>query len=320
MAQNQTDLCLSQMGNTGYEGCGIVPEEIDRFILLPRSVTFTSANLASDSAFVTVLQSGSSAAKASRIFPFVGVGVIDSLTDNTADATVETSDYGNHRGVTYGQHSYSVMLANNGMHLFQQFSKYANNKAVSIILIDKRGQMFMRKNGTGAKGMPCQLFMEQPRMATGAAASVGTLKIMLDEEDAFLNDSKLYVFPLAKTTILADVLHGVHDVELNVISTAATSVGVTLTLPANFANLYDYFSTPLSSINAFDVIVKSTGVAAAGATVTGVAATKSFTIGSLTTATTYLINLKSASALLALNVGAAATGAYEGTQIEVTTS
>lgn len=320
MAQNQTDLCLSQMGNTGYEGCGIVPEEIDRFILLPRSVTFTSANLASDSAFVTVLQSGSSAAKASRIFPFVGVGVIDSLTDNTADATVETSDYGNHRGVTYGQHSYSVMLANNGMHLFQQFSKYANNKAVSIILIDKRGQMFMRKNGTGAKGMPCQLFMEQPRMATGAAASVGTLKIMLEEEDAFLNDSKLYVFPLAKTTILADVLHGVHDVELTQYSVAATSAAITLTLPANFANLGDYYSTPIAAAGAWSVTKKSDGSAVTPSGVTYAAATKAFTLAGLTTATTYIINLASASALLALNVGAAATGAYEGTAIEVTTA
>jgi len=321
MAQNNTDLCLAQMGNTGFEGCGIVPEEIDRFILLPRTVTFTAANLASDSALMEALLTMTSNPKATRAFPFVGVGVIDAVTDNTADATAEVSDYGNHRGVTYGQHMYSVLLANNGLHLFQQFAKYAGNKAVSVILIDKRGQMFMRKNGTGAKGMPCQVYMEQPKMATGAAASIGMLKIALEEEDAFLNDEKQFVFPLAKTTILSDLLHGVHDVRLTQQAIAATSVGITLTLPANFVNLGDYYSTALAAAGAWVVTNKATGAAVVPSGVTYAAATKAFTLAGLTTATTYLVNIAAPAALLALSVPTTASmGAYEGTAIEITTS
>jgi len=316
--QSLTDVCTQDLGNLGYEACAVMPERFEGFMLAPQSYALTAANLADDTTLIGILQTASLAAKTARVVPFLNG--VDDCVDNTAASTPEMSGYGNFRGVTIGKPMYAFTLKNKGIHLLQQFFKYNGNKGISIAMVDKANSIFMRKSGTGAKFMPCQITTEPIKAATGSAEAIMVVNVYLNEEDAFLNQEKLYSYPTASTTILGDVLHGIHDVELKAVSQAATTATVKAILPANFTNMSTLYGTELAAAGAWDVTNKATGAAVTPSGVTVSAG--NFMIAGLTTATTYYISLSTPSALFALGspVGSKTTGGFESNVIEVLTA
>lgn len=324
MAINNNDLIVQSKGNTGYQSAGIVPEKFVGFILAPRAFTLTAANIAADNTLIGVLQAASTAVVSGRVYPFLGPDAVVDLTDNTAEAALEESGYGNLMGVTYKKHQFTVRIGNLGQVLNQNFYKYAGNKDVSIIFVDSKGRLFMKQSGTGAKGMPCQIIADQTKMATGSTAIVQNLKITLDETDAFMGEN-LLVYPFGQTLLganaLSDLMSGVHDVELTLISATAQAITVKAIRKADLRNMADadmYGTAPLAAQPAaWSVVLDSTGVAVTPSGVT-VSALGYFVIAGTFATAPNSVSMKDSAALKALNVGSATTGGYESNVLTVT--
>ena len=325
MAINNTDLNLQNMGNTGIETLGINLEKIVGVMFAPSSLTFTAANIATDAALITALQAAVLAAKTSRIFPLLTADGIVASTDNTAEAAVEESDYGNMMGVTYKKHNYTFRIGNNGMYLNQQLYKYVGNKNLSVFLLDGTGKLLARKSGTGMKGMPCQLVVDQHKLAGGATASVQNIKVILTETDALMDNDKLLVFPFANTVELQDLIHGLHDVVLTAGTSTQTASAIYLKalVPASYVDFGTTYKTEIEADDAsawlvYDVTAPTTPITVSGVTVVAgeiiLASAAAFTSGH-----SFYVSLNTPAALAAAAtpIGSAATGGFESNVVTI---
>lgn len=320
------DLCTQNMGNTGIESCGINLEKIVGVILMPDTLTFDAAKIATDAALVTALQTAVLAAKTARVFPIIKAGAIVGVTDNTAEPTMDNAEYGDLMGVFYQKHSFTLRLGNNGIHLSQQLYKYMGNRNVTAVFIDAKGKVAFKKYGTGAKGIPCQVIADQYKLATGAAAGVQNVRIILNDTDALMDQDKLLVFPFANSVELSDLIHGIHDVQLSAGTGTNTSSAlyVKAMLPANYVDFATTFKTEIeaadgTAFNVYDVTAPTTPITISGVTVDAagqiiLASTAAFTSGH-----SFYVSLKTPSELAALTapIGAATTGGYESNVLTV---
>lgn len=326
MAINSTDLNLQSKGNLGYGLSGIVPERFVGFFLASKAFALTAANMAADSTLMGVLQTATTAAITSRMFPLLGADAIVDLTDNTAEAAKEEAGYGNLMGVTHKKHTFMLRIGNLGQVLNQNFWKYLGNKDVAICFVDAKGRLYMKQNGTGAKFMPCQLIPSQTKMATGSTAVSQMIEVMLDETDAFMGQN-LLVYPFGQTLLganqLSDLLHGIHDVEMTSGpgTQSATHMFVTATVKEDLSNFGTTYATQIAAADAtaFTVVDKADGTTVP--TITAVAVTAGvidFT-GTFTTGHTYLVSLAPAATLVGLGspIGSATTGGFESNIVEI---
>lgn len=326
MAITYNDLILQSKGNLGYGTSGIVPEIFVGFFLASKSFALTAANMAADSTLMGVLQTATCATITSRMFPLLGADAIVDLTDNTPEATMEESGYGNLMGTTYKKHNFTVRIGNLGQVLNQNLYKYVGNKDVAICFVDAKGRLFMKQNGTGAKFMPCQIVAEQTKMATGSTSIVQNVKIMLDETDAFMGQN-LMVYPFGQTLLganqLSDLLHGIHDVEFTSGpgTQSTTHMFVTATVKENLSNFGTTYAAQIAAADAtaFTVVDKADGTTVP--TISAVAVTAGvidFT-GTFTTGHTYNVSLAPAATLIALGspIGAVTTGGFESNVVEI---
>ena len=240
------------------------------------------------------------------------------MTNNTAEPTQDTAGYGNLMGVIFGKHNFQMRIDNNGLHLFQQLFKFNNNKGLSFAFIDGNGKLFARKYSTGFKGMPGQVIVNQTMPAVDAAVMTQNISIILDEEDAIMNDAKLFVYPFSSDYVLGDYLHGIHDVVLSGTATTA-KVDVTGILPANFVDFVALYATELAETTAWVVTDQATGAAItpSGVTVSGSTASIAAT---LSAGATYLVSLAAPADLIELTapIGSLTTGGYESNVLKVT--
>ena len=283
---------------------------------MPRSLTFDADDIASDADFIAALQAATVADKSGRLYPLMNRVV--TMTNNTAEPTQDTAGYGNLMGVIFGKHNFQMRIDNNGLHLFQQLFKFNNNKGLSFAFIDGKGKLFAQKHQTGCKGMPGQIIVNQTMPAVDANVMTQNISIILDEEDAIMNDAKLFVYPFSSDYVLGDYLHGIHDVVLS--GTATTSkVDVTGILPANFVDFVALYSTELAETAAWVITAQATGAAIAPSGVTVSGSTVSIA-ATLSAGATYLVSLAAPADLIKLTapIGSLTTGGYESNVLKVT--
>lgn len=313
---SNSDLCAQKVGNTGWENCGIDIERIKSILIMPRSLSFDADDIESDAALIAALQAATVADKSGRLYPLMDRVV--ALTNNTAEPGQDTAGYGNLMGVQFGKHNFQMRIDNNGLHLFQQLFKFNNNKGLSFAFIDGNGKLFARKYSTGFKGMPGQIIVNQAMPAVDAAVMVQNLSIILDEEDAIMNDAKLFVYPFSSDYVLGDYIHGIHDVVLSGSATTAKA-DITAIMPANFVDFVALYATELACVGAWVVTKESDGsvVTPSGVTVSGSTASIAATF---TKGASYLIKLAAAADLIELTapIGSLTTGGYESNVLRVT--
>lgn len=321
MALTYNDLMVQSKGNTGSVP-GYVPEKIVAFMLASKAFALTAANMAADNTLIGVLQVASTAVVSGRVYPFIGADAIVDLTDNTAEAGLDEAGYGNLMGVNIKKHSFTARIGNISQTLNQNLFKYNSNKDVAICLIDAKGRLLMKQNGTGAKFMPCQIVTDQTKMPTGSTSAVQNVKIILDETDALMGD-KLVVYPFSQTTLganaLSDLMSGISDVELTLISATTTAITVKAIRKADLRNMADadMFATAAAAAGAWKVILDSTGAAITPSGVT-VSALGYFVIAGTFTTAPHSVSMETAAALKALTIGSATTGGYESNVLTVT--
>lgn len=283
---------------------------------MPRSLAFDADDIASDADLIAALQAATVADKSGRLYPLMDRVVM--MTNNTAEPTQDTAGYGNLMGVIFGKHNFQMRIDNNGLHLFQQLFKFNNNKGLSFAFIDGNGKLFARKYSTGFKGMPGQIIVNQTMPAVDATVMTQNLSIILDEEDAIMNDAKLFVYPFSSDYVLGDYLHGIHDVVLS--GTAITTkIDVTGILPANFVDFVALYASELAAVGAWVVKAQADGAAItpSGVTVSGSTASIAAT---LSAGATYLVSLAAPADLIELTnpIGSKTTGGYESNVLKVT--
>ncbi len=313
---SNSDLCAQKVGNTGWENCGIDIERIKSILIMPRSLAFDADDIASDADLIAALQAATVADKSGRLYPLMDRVVM--MTNNTAEPTQDTAGYGNLMGVIFGKHNFQMRIDNNGLHLFQQLFKFNNNKGLSFAFIDGNGKLFARKYSTGFKGMPGQIIVNQTMPAVDAAVMTQNISIILDEEDAIMNDAKLFVYPFSSDYVLGDYIHGIHDVVLSGSATTAKA-DITAIMPANFVDFVALYATELANVGAWVVTKESDGsvVTPSGVTVSGSTASIAATF---TKGASYLIKLAAAADLIELTapIGSLTTGGYESNVLRVT--
>ncbi len=313
---SNSDLCAQKVGNTGWENCGIDIERIKSILIMPRSLSFDADDIASDAALIAALQAATVADKSGRLYPLMDRVV--TMTNNTAEPTQDTAGYGNLMGVIFGKHNFQMRIDNNGLHLFQQLFKFNNNKGLSFAFIDGNGKLFARKYSTGFKGMPGQIIVNQTMPAVDATVMTQNLSIILDEEDAIMNDAKLFVYPFSSDYVLGDYIHGIHDVVLSGSATTAKA-DITAIMPANFVDFVALYATELANAGAWVVTKESDGSVVTPSAVTVSGRTVSIA-AALSAGTTYLVSLAAPADLIKLTapIGSLTTGGYESNVLKVT--
>jgi hypothetical protein len=323
---NERDLCTQNMGNTGIESCGINLEKIVGVILMPDTLTFDAAKIATDATLITALQTAVLAAKTSRAFPILKAGAIVGVTDNTPEATMDNAEYGDLMGVFYQKHNFTLRMGNNGMYLMQQLYKYMGNRNVAAVFIDAKGKILFKKYGTGAKGIPCQVITDQYKLATGTAAGVQNVRIILNDTDALMDNDKLLVFPLGNTVELSDLIHGIHDVVLSQGSgtNTASALYVKAMLPASYVDFGLTFKTEIETndgnmFNVYDITAPTTPITVSGVTVDAAGQIILASSAAFTSGHSFYVSLKTPAELAALvtPLGAATTGGYESNVLTV---
>lgn len=309
---SKTDLCRNTYGNLGREDCLIPLEKIEGIFIMPKSLAFSAANVASDPAFIAAMNVATLATSpAARLYPLLKAGSFKNVSDGTADPTEEKAEYMQILGVTYDKHTISIELGNVGLHLRQQLFKYKNNSGIAFGFYMKNGAVaFQKTSSGGAKGFGGQLIPSQIKQAGASTISSMMVKIVLDDYDAFENPVKMLMYPFNEQYVLPDLIHGLHDVELKTITATSSVITVSCIRSGDFATMATEYPT-IRAANAFILKNTATGVAV---TPTGVNANELGQIlisGSIPAAWSLQLNTPTILSETPLFIGDSATGGYE---------
>lgn len=223
--------CVAGGANTGYGDCFIDPKFIAGGILVPPDKVYTAEQLADKDTFLAALQADILADVAERIYPlakFAGV------TDNTETPTLQTLGYGGLAVTREGLYNLSFQFIQGGLCLSKSLRKF-NSSNKTIIVWDADGVMYGWKSGTGFRGIPLELFYQNPfRVADGTNVTNYTLQVAF--KPYYLNDEPGFV-----KIGLGDLeaLKGLQDIVLS--ETTGSNLPI-LKLKANTGcNSYDLF-------------------------------------------------------------------------------
>jgi len=321
------DLLTQQTNNTGWSDNGILMGKIVGMILMPKSLLIAASDYASTTALVTKLQELSTAVKSSRIYPFLGPNSIADLTDGTPEITLEESGYGLMMGQTIKKRMLTIRTANNGQDLNQKLYSFNGNKSLAVVLYDATGNLYFERSGTSIKGSGVQMLVDQTKLPSGgSSAAVQNVKLIFDDENVYMNADRFFVFPLGSAFLalnrLSDVLHGIHNVKLRLISATTTAITVEALRADDLRNMADadmYGTAPLAmQPSAWLAVLDSSGapITLSGVTINTL---KQFVLANAAFATApHSISMQTSAALKVLNVGSATTGGYESNTITAT--
>jgi hypothetical protein len=317
MANSYENIAGSKFGNTGSQPYGLNMEKLGGFILLPQADSYAYKTY-KDTDFATAIGGKTLLPKELRHYPYFNVV---NCVDNTADNTKETTDYGVVLDIMHGKPSLTVTMDKRGIRQIQNIFKFEGNKGMSIMLYDKLETLYGKKTPSGTmKGWKVQISANTPKIATGSASMPYSVTFDILEEDAFLNSDRFAFYRFDRGFDLGGAVHGVHDVELSLVSAAATTLTIRAEIASTCQNMGDAYSTALAAAGAWIVKNRATGAAVVPAGVTYTA--PNFVLAGLTTATEYDVSLNTPAALAALAspVGNSITGGFESNVLAATTA
>lgn len=171
--------CITSGGNTGSPSCAIDIKNIVGAIILPSGFSFSAANLATESAFITAAQAATLAVRSGRIYPIHG---FEEITDSTEKAVIQTLGYGSRQVVREGYYDWMFQILKGGFCLLKSLRKF-NNQNVDVLFVDANGLLFGVKIGTGdtatLKGIPLSYFYAAPfTVNNGAKTSIYTVQFV----------------------------------------------------------------------------------------------------------------------------------------------
>jgi len=237
---NQKD-CLIAGGNTGFGDCFLDLKNIVGGILVPSDRAYSAAETESAATLLAAIQADISAVAADRVYP---LGTFEALTDNSEAPTIQTLGYGGIAVTREGLYNLSFQFIQGGLCLSKSLRKF-NGSNRSVLLFDANGLLVGWKSGTTLKGIPLDLFYQNPlKLNDGTNVTAYVLQIAF--KPIYLNDSIGFV-----QMSLADLatLSGLQDIALS--ETTGSDLPI-LKIKAKTGcsglDLYDTFSTELASV------------------------------------------------------------------------
>jgi hypothetical protein len=256
MATLNKPLCATNYGNTGVGTCFLEPDKFIGSIQVTGDFKIAQSDVADLQAF---LATKIHAAIGTRIFP--GPKLI-TLTDNTEDSTINTTDYGVKIFVKDGFYDWTFRYQKGGVQLHQELAKNSGANKY-FLFFDKNNVLYGYSSGGYLKGIPVEQYLLPPwRLNTGSEAALYNQRFIIDP--IYLNQGNLGFLQVDFNLI--DVV-GLQDVELTIIDQSANVATVQVRSKISDVNLYDTFKTSLLQTSAWRFF-KSDGSASS---ITGVA-------------------------------------------------
>lgn len=253
-------LCATSYGNTGFGDCFLEPSKIVGAIQVPADFAISESDTAGLQAF---LETKIHAAIGTRIFPYHN---FISVTDNTEDVTINTTDYGAKIFIRDGFYDFTFRYLKGGVLAHQEFAKNEGSNKY-FLFYDDNGVLFGYKSGGQLKGIPVELFKVLPwRLPTGAEAAQYLMRFIINP--VYMNKGNLGYLKVkdALGFNLFDVV-GLQEVELTIIDQNLNVATVKVTSKISAVDMYSAYKTNLLQVSAWRFF-KSDGSAS---TVTAVA-------------------------------------------------
>lgn len=270
MATINKPLCATSYGNTGFGDCFLEPSKIVGAIQVPSNFEISESDLATLQAF---FETKIHAAIGTRIFPYHN---FISVTDNTEDVSITTTDYGAKYITRDGFYDFSFRYFRGGVQLHQEIAKNAGSNKY-FLFYDDNGVLYGYTTGGKLKGIPVDIFYVNPwRLPTGADGAQYLLRFIINP--IYMNKGNLGFIKVkdALNFNLFDIV-GLQEVTLTIIDQAGNVATVQAKTKISDVNLYDAYKTNLLQTTAWRAF-KSDGTASSVTNVADNAADEAFDV------------------------------------------
>lgn len=235
MATLNKPLCASDYGNSGVGDCFFEPDKFIGAIQVPANFQIAQGDVATLLEFFTAKIHASIG---TRIFPYPK---LISVTDNSEDITINTTDYGDKIFVKDGFYDWTFRYLKGGVLLHQELAKNQGSGKY-FIFFDKNNSIIGYKSGVYLKGIPVDQFRVLPwKLNTGAEAALYNLRFIIDP--IYLNQGNLGFLKVEDFNMI-DV-QGLQDIELRLIETLANKATIQVRTKIGDVNLYNVYHASL---------------------------------------------------------------------------
>lgn len=244
MATINKPLCATSYGNTGFGDCFIEPDKFVGAIQVPSNFEIAESDLTDLQAF---FETKIHAAIGTRIFPYHN---FITVTDNTEDVSITTTDYGAKYITRDGFYDFSFRYLKGGVQLHQEIGKNAGSNKY-FLFYDGNGVLYGYTTGGKLKGIPVDIFYVNPwRPATGADAANYTLRFIINP--VYMNKGNLGFIKVkdALEFNMFDIV-GLQEVVLTIIDQTNNVATVQVRTKISDVNLYDAYKTNLLQTTAW---------------------------------------------------------------------
>lgn len=166
--------CALLGANTGFGACVVDFDIIIGAIIVPQGTTFTQAETLTPAAFLTALNTATSAPKFERAYP---IGNFGEINDGSESAVTEKLGYGSELVVRDGSYKWSFRIVKGGFCLSKALRAF-NNMNVDVFFVDANGMVIgQRLVSTGGVvsfgGVPQYQAYQQPlKIADGSKGTI----------------------------------------------------------------------------------------------------------------------------------------------------
>lgn len=253
MATINKPLCATSYGNTGFGDCFLEPSKIVGAIQVPSNFEISESDLDDLQEFFNTRVH---AAIGARIFPYHN---FISVTDNTEDVSITTTDYGAKYITRDGFYDFTFRYLKGGVQLHQEIGKNAGSNKY-FLFYDDNGVLYGYTSGGKLKGIPVDIFYVNPwRLPTGADGAQYLLRFIINP--IYMNKGNLGFIKVADALNfnLFDIV-GLQEVTLTVIDQVNNVATVKVTTKISDVDLYGSHKANLLQTTAWRLF-KSDGTA-----------------------------------------------------------
>jgi hypothetical protein len=247
-------LCATAFGNTGFGDCILEPGKIIGAIQVPSTFQIAPGDVGT---LQTFLQNKAYAAIGTRIFPYHN---FVSVTDNTEDVSITTTDYGSKYITRDGFYDFTFRYFSGGVLLHQDIQKNAGSGKY-FIFYDDNGNIFARKGKSGSttvlKGIPVDIFYVKPwRPDTGADKAVYELRFIINP--IYMNKGNFGYYSIGSDFSMIDIV-GVQELELVLDSLLSNVAKVSVYTKISKVNLHPVYGAALANTGYWKATKRSDG-------------------------------------------------------------